>query len=170
MKIIGGKNSGLSILTNKRLPYRPIQSRIRKSVFDILSPFEYKKVLDLYSGSGIFGFESMSRGAERITFIDKSLPVIKLLKKNIEKLNNGQYQVIRKDVELFLGSDNNKYDLIFADPPYGSVDYKILFSMCIEKLSKIGKFVLEMDNNHMTFEGSNKKIYGDTQIIFYPKI
>ena len=59
MKILSGDYKGLSIITKKRTNYRPTQSRIRKSIFDILKPFSYLNVLDLFSGTGIIGFENI---------------------------------------------------------------------------------------------------------------
>ena len=73
MKILSGDYKGLSIITKKRTNYRPTQSRIRKSIFDILKPFSYLNVLDLFSGTGIIGFEAASRGAESVTFIDNDI-------------------------------------------------------------------------------------------------
>ena len=72
MRILGGQYKGLNIDTSKITSYRPTQARVRKSIFDILTPFTYSNVLDLYSGSGILGFESASRGADQ-------LPLLKLI-------------------------------------------------------------------------------------------
>ena len=58
MKILGGQYKGLNIDTSKITSYRPTQARVRKSIYDILTPFTYSNILDLYSGSGILGFES----------------------------------------------------------------------------------------------------------------
>ena len=66
MKILGGQYKGLNIDTSKITSYRPTKARVRKSIFDILTPFTYSNILDLYSGSGILGFESASRVAESI--------------------------------------------------------------------------------------------------------
>ena len=63
MKIMAGNFKGQTIITSQKLNYRPMKSIVRKSIFDKLVPFQYNSVLDMFSGTGIFGFESASRGA-----------------------------------------------------------------------------------------------------------
>ena len=169
MKILGGRYKGLSIDTSKKLSYRPTQTSIRKSVFDILRPFGYSKVLDLYSGSGILGFESASRGAEIITFIENNPSAIKMLIRNKTKFEASTFFIIKKKVDVFLQNIKGRYDLIFADPPYDGIDYELLMNRCIEKLAKNGKLIVEMRNNSFSFHGSIEKKYGDTKILIYNK-
>ena len=169
MRILGGQYKGINIDTSKIISYRPTQTRVRKSIFDILTPFSYYNVLDLYSGSGILGFESASRGAESITFVEIDYKAINLLNKNKNKFVDKTFHVIRKRSIAYLDNINENYDLIFADPPYGNINYMDLMNVCIEKLSKNGKLVLEMRNNNFSFEGSSAKQYGDTKIIFFTK-
>ena len=165
MKIIGGRYKGLTIDTSKNILYRPTQTRIRKSIFDILAPFRYSRVLDLYSGSGILSFESASRGAESITFVDNNSASIKMLKRNKTKFDSPEIFVIRKKVFSYLKGLNDNYDLIFADPPYDKLDYSLLINMCIEKLSINGKLIVEMSNNKFSFKDSIERKYGDTKIV-----
>ena len=167
MKILGGRYKGLTIDTSKNILYRPTQTRIRKSIFDILAPFTYSRVLDLYSGSGILGFESASRGAESITFVDNNSASIKMLNRNKTKFDSPEFFVIRKKVFSYLKGLNDNYDLIFADPPYDKLDYSLLINMCIEKLSKNGKLIVEMSNNKFSFKESIERKYGDTKIVIY---
>ena len=96
MKILGGQYKGLNIDTSKITSYRPTQARVRKSIFDILTPFTYSNVLDLYSGSGILGFESASRGAESITFVEIDHKAINLLIKNKNKFSNHIFHIVKK--------------------------------------------------------------------------
>ena len=69
MRILAGRYKGRSIKTISSSSYRPTQSRIRKSLFDILGPLDGISFLDLYAGSGIIGFEAASRGAIDVTFV-----------------------------------------------------------------------------------------------------
>ena len=170
MKILSGRYKGLSIVTSKNISYRPTQTRIRKSIFDILRPFKYLKVLDLYSGSGILGFESASRGAESITFVENNSFAVQMLIKNKNNFKNSNILIARKKVEVFLKNNKQSYDLIFADPPYDIVDYNILMNRCIKILSKNGKLIVEMRNDCFFFNGSIDKKYGDTKILIYNKI
>ena len=170
MKILSGTYKGIRIETTKNASYRPTKSRVRKSIFDILSPFHYANILDLYSGSGILGFESASRGATSVTFVENNFKNIKLLTHNKVKFNDIDFSVIKNNVETFLKKSEKKFDLIFADPPYGKVDYEWLFNSCKEKISKSGKLVVEMNNNNFTYNNCVEKIYGETKVMFYNKI
>ena len=169
MRIIGGQYKGLNIDTSKITSYRPTQARVRKSIFDILTPFTYSNVLDLYSGSGILGFESASRGAKSITFVEIDHKAINLLNKNKNKFVDNIFHIVKKRSIPYLKNIDENYDLIFADPPYGNEDYLDLMNICIEKLAKNGKLVLEMRNNDFSFEESIIKYYGDTKLILYTK-
>ena len=170
MKILGGRYKGLNIDTSKKISYRPTQTRIRKSIFDILRPFVYLRVLDLYSGSGILGFESASRGADSITFIESQSAVVKMLIRNKNKFESSNFSINRKKVDVFLDNIKESYDLIFADPPYDGIDYDLLMNRCIEKLAKNGKLIVEMRNSSFSFNGSIEKKYGDTKILIYENI
>jgi N6-adenine-specific methylase len=99
VKILSGTYKGIRIETTKSASYRPTKSRVRKSIFDILSPFHYSNILDLYSGSGILGFESASRGAESVTFVENNFKNIKLLTHNKIKFNQTDFSVIKSNVE-----------------------------------------------------------------------
>ena len=87
MKILSGTYKGIRIETTKSASYRPTKSRVRKSIFDILSPFHYSNILDLYSGSGILGFESASRGAASVTFVENNFKNINSILQVAVKLN-----------------------------------------------------------------------------------
>tara|TARA_B100001564_G_C20620871_1_gene662289 strand:+ start:664 stop:1176 length:513 start_codon:yes stop_codon:yes gene_type:complete len=170
MKILGGIYRGIKIDTAKHVSYRPTKSRVRKSIFDVISPFNFTSVLDLFSGTGILGFESISRGASSITFVEKDAKGIKLLHKNKEKFNDVQINIIKNKVELFLKGTNDSYDLIFADPPYDMIDYNWLFNSCIERLSKNGKLIVEMKKNKFIYDNCIEKVYGDTKVLLYKNL
>jgi len=169
MRILGGEYKGLNIDTSKITSYRPTQARVRKSIFDILTPFTYSNVLDLYSGSGILGFESASRGAESITFVEIDYKAINLLNKNKNKFIDKTFHIVKKRSIAYLNNINEYYDLIFADPPYSNEDYFELMNICIEKLAKNGKLIVEMRNNDFSFSEAIIKYYGNTKLILYTK-
>ena len=170
MKILGGTYKGIRIETKKDASYRPTKSRTRKSLFDMISPFNFSNVLDLYSGSGILGFECISRGASSITFIENNSQNVKLLFKNKTKFENAEILILKKNVESFFKQSKEFYDLIFADPPYGKIDYTWLFDSCIEKLSKNGKLIVEMNNNNFSYKNCIEKVYGDTKVLLFTKL
>ena len=169
MKILSGVYRGIKIDTAKDVSYRPTKSRVRKSIFDIINPFDFSSVLDLFSGTGILGFESISRGASSITFVEKDAKSIRLLHRNSEKFEGVPINIIKNKVELFLKKTNDSYDLIFADPPYDEIDYDWLFNSCIKKLSKNGKLVVEMKKNNFIYDNCIEKVYGETKVLLYSK-
>ncbi|HBR86278.1 MAG TPA: 16S rRNA (guanine(966)-N(2))-methyltransferase RsmD, partial [Candidatus Marinimicrobia bacterium] len=110
MRILSGRFKGHSIKTVSSTSYRPTQSRIRKSLFDILGPLDGLSFLDLYSGSGIIGFEAASRGAADITFVENDYTSFRLLNENAEKFDKNIFSFIKKNVLIFLNT-RNKYDI-----------------------------------------------------------
>ena len=105
MRIIGGNLRGKKILTPTDKSTRPLKDVVRESIFNIIehSKNEYvelsnSKVLDLFSGTGSFGIECLSRGAKKVIFFENYINSIKILKKNLDLLNlNKQSNIIEKD-------------------------------------------------------------------------
>ena len=128
MRIIGGNLRGKKILNPTDKSTRPLKDMVRESIFNIIehSKNEYvelnnAKVLDLFSGTGSFGIECLSRGAKKVIFFENYKNSIKILKKNLDLLNlNKQSNIIEKDAYNITQSQNNllKFDLIFLDPPF----------------------------------------------------
>tara|TARA_B100001758_G_scaffold240603_1_gene246380 strand:- start:589 stop:1098 length:510 start_codon:yes stop_codon:yes gene_type:complete len=169
MNILAGKFKGRNIKTSFKLPYRPTKSRVRKSIFDSLNPFSYASALDLFSGSGIFGFEAASRGADSVTFVERHHTTFSLIKENAELLSGPNYYFYKKDVFSFLNGQES-YDLIFADPPYDEYDLKSLSQTALEHLNKKGKFILECDKRQVAFLNASVKDYGKTRILYWEKV
>ena len=164
MRILSGRFKGQRIITKKNLSYRPTKSIVRKSIFDLLNPFDFSVVLDLFSGSGILGFESASRGADNVVFVEKNLKTMGLIRKNSNNKNHTtDFSYYRGDAFDFLKSCEN-FDLILADPPYENDYLENLIDSCLNKLNKKGKFVLETAANR-TFGATVKQVkFGDSQI------
>lgn len=133
VRIIGGKWRSRKLRFPVVQGLRPSTDRIRETVFNWLTPYiEGVNVLDLYAGSGAFGFEAVSRGANSAVFIDKSKEVVEYLQKQIElfKADNciAYASQIPFEMNLFTRlwpqffSENNLtppvFDLIFIDPPF----------------------------------------------------
>lgn len=124
MHIIAGIFKGHPLLAPKGQATRPTSSRLRESLFNICQQeIEDARFLDLFAGSGAMGLEALSRGAKSATFIDSSRESIACIKKNIECLG------VKKNIEIFQGDVfmhldrliGQKYDLIYADPPYDAL-------------------------------------------------
>jgi len=164
MNIISGIFKSIKIKTSKNLSYRPTKSLVRKSIFDSLSLFDFNSVCDLFSGSGIIGFESASRGAEFVTFVDSDFKAIKLIQENAKSLEGPNYSYFQKDVFSFIKTCNS-FDLIYADPPYGKYDTVRLVNQVFKHLNKQGKLFLECDRNQTPFLDSVVRDYGHTRIL-----
>lgn len=128
MKIIGGQFKGRNFFMPAGI--RPTQNVVRKAVFDIvgqdLAGFDF---LELFTGSGAMGLEAFSRGAQRVTFVEKDQACVDILMKNLGLLGLEGYEdrgsrirLIQNDSFLALkrlGQNGEKFDIVFADPPYG---------------------------------------------------
>ena len=127
MRIIAGRLKGKSLMFLKSLNTRPLKDSVKENIFNIISHSKLidvilnnSKILDLYSGVGSFGLEALSRGAKKVTFIEKDKNAVKVLKKNISNL------AVENDTELFCDEANNvlesrkidKFDILFLDPPF----------------------------------------------------
>ena len=164
MNILAGQFGGRRIKTVSKLPYRPIKSRVRKSIFDSLMPFRFSMVLDLFSGSGILGFEAVSRGAQSVTFVEKHGPTLRLIKQNAAALAGPSYTFKNCGAVSFLRRSGS-FDLIFADPPYGTDDLESLAETILEHLNKKGKFILECEKDQAPFLDAVATDYGKTRIL-----
>ena len=137
MRIISGNFKGKKILLPKDKLTRPLKDLTKESIFNILKhskllnvELESSNILDLFSGVGSFGLECLSRGAKNVTFLESYTDVLSVLKKNIDNLNQqNQTKVIEKDIfsENTLKLLNDKFDIIFMDPPYK--EKKLSFSI-----------------------------------------
>ena len=136
MRIIAGKYKGIKLYAPINKKTRPLKDMVRESIFNFLIhsnkiSFELTRsnILDLYSGTGSFGLECLSRESNKVFFVEKEKEAINILKKNIEKLkvekktaifHNFVLDVIKKRRENFLS--NIMFDLIFFDPPFKDVN------------------------------------------------
>ncbi|MFA6434793.1 MAG: 16S rRNA (guanine(966)-N(2))-methyltransferase RsmD [Elusimicrobiales bacterium] len=126
MRIIAGSMRGRFIASvPKTRNVKPISSRIRQSVFDILRPYlPGAAFLDLYGGVGTVGLEALSRGAASVVFVEKAGLCVKVIEKNVESLGfKEQARVLRADVLSGLKwlehyANYTGYDIIFLSPPY----------------------------------------------------
>ena len=168
MDILAGEFGGRRIKTVSKLHYRPTKSRVRKSIFDSLMPFHFSTVLDLFSGSGILGFESASRGARSVTFVEKHGPTLRLIKHNAASLLGPGYTFIHCSAESFLRRSGS-FDLIFSDPPYGMANIESLSETILEHLNKNGKFILECKKDQAPFLDAVATDYGQTRILSWKK-
>ena len=121
MRIISGKNRGRHIVAPDNLPVRPTTDLGKESLFNILNNYFYfdrVKVLDLFSGTGNLTYEFASRGALSVIAVDADQRCTNFIKRTVEKLDYHNVAVVRQDAFLYTERCRQKFDIIFADPPY----------------------------------------------------
>ncbi|MCL2424776.1 MAG: 16S rRNA (guanine(966)-N(2))-methyltransferase RsmD [Oscillospiraceae bacterium] len=119
MRVISGSVRGRKLKEPVGFKIRPTSDKVKESVFNIIQfDIEGRNVLDLFAGSGQYGIEALSRGAKTVTFVDSASDAIKLVRENVKICDFSEVAIIHgRDALRYLESDE-KYDLIFVDPPY----------------------------------------------------
>jgi 16S rRNA (guanine966-N2)-methyltransferase len=120
VRIIAGTHRGHTIYAPRGRATRPTSDRVRENVFNFLGPVDGATVLDLYAGSGALGLEALSRGAERVVFVESDREAVRAIERNLDKLQLSG-TVLRQDVATALAAETGagrKYDLVLVDPPY----------------------------------------------------
>ena len=129
MRIIGGIYRGKKITLPEDKKTRPLKDIVKESIFNLIEhsnkfKIEIKNslVLDLFAGSGSCGLECISRGAKKVVFIENYSKILNILKRNINSINaTKNTNIIEKNCFDYLLENNqfqNKFNLIFLDPPY----------------------------------------------------
>ena len=119
MRIITGAAKGRRLRAPDTDRTRPATDRVREAVFSAIGPWiEGAVVLDLYAGSGSYGLEALSRGAEAATFVEVGDAALAALRANVEAVGLGG-AVVASDVDSFLARPGDRiYHLVFIDPPW----------------------------------------------------
>ena len=141
MRIIAGTFRSRTLTAPPGMDTRPTSDRLRETLFNVLAPrIENAAFLDLYAGSGAVGLEAISRGASRVTFVERAPAALKILNANLERLGiSSGARVHTKSVSAFLKSaslpdrksadpksaapesanpKSERHDVVFLDPPY----------------------------------------------------
>src|SRR6188768_4529521 len=126
MRIVGGRLRGRALAAPKSQAIRPTADRLRESLFNILThaygdPVTGARVLDLFAGTGVLGFEALSRGAAFALFVDDGAEGRALLRQNVEALGLAAVsKIFRRDAtKLGPAHPVEPFSLAFLDPPYG---------------------------------------------------
>lgn len=119
VRITGGEYRGQKIATPGDGTH-PMGERERLALFNMLtSQIAGASVLDLYAGGGTLGLEAISRGAEKVIFVEKNHKAASILRENIAKLGADELcTVVTEDVRTYISTTNQEFDIVFADPPY----------------------------------------------------
>ena len=184
MRIISGKLKGYSLYNTKDKTTRPLRDIARESIFNVLGHsnkilfrLEESNILDLYSGTGSFGLECISRNAKSVYFVENEKSAIEILKKNIEKLKvKDKTRIFFEDVINLIEKKKYfkiKFDLIFCDPPFKFENIEKLIEIISKNnlLNKDGVIILHREKNSKEklpsyFQIIEERIYGISKIIF----
>ena len=183
MSIISGTSKGKKLYEPKDLYTRPLKDLTKESIFNIITHsnkfnvrLQGANILDLFSGTGSFGLECLSRASRHVTFVENYKKILPILKKNITELN---YEKNSKIVEMDINDRldfkvfQNKFDIIFLDPP--SKDKKLLeilknifqYDLLKDKgVIIIHRHKKEVDEFPIEFKIVEEKSYGISKVIF----
>jgi 16S rRNA (guanine966-N2)-methyltransferase len=176
MRIIGGKFGGRKFHPPAKLPNtRPTTDIAKEGLFNTLQhmvDFEDAKTLDLFGGTGSISYELASRGAVDLTLVERDRVPFGFIKKTMQELGVEGVNLIYGDVFKFLSSCNEKYDFIFAGPPYALQEIDDLPRIVCDRrlIAEDGVFVLEHTprNNYEDHPHLIKvKSYGTTVFSFF---
>lgn len=176
MRIISGTLGGRRISPPSKMPFtRPTTDIAKEGLFNILQnkiDFENIVTLDLFGGTGCISYELASRGANDLTIVEKDAVMFNFIKKNIEDFKIENTKLLKMDVFNYLKTCTDKFDFIFAGPPYalGTIDNLPKIICKNNLIKKDGYFVLEHTprNDYTKFDGFDfVRNYGTTLFSFF---
>ncbi|MCC6347142.1 MAG: 16S rRNA (guanine(966)-N(2))-methyltransferase RsmD [Nitrospirales bacterium] len=187
MRISGGSAKGRKIGFRKAFlrkgedaALRPTSAKVREALFNILAARIGGAVfLDLYAGTGAVGMEALSRGAEQALFVESSSLRVNLIKDLIERFGfGGRASVVKEDATLFLKRSEDRFDIIFVDPPYESGELETALPLIAgrELLQEGGAIVVEHPSRRVPpsdvgiLERVKTYRYGDTSLSLYRRL
>ena len=181
MRIISGNFKGKKLFLPKDKNTRPLKDIVKESIFNLIQHskkislnIENSLVLDLFSGTGSFGIECLSRGSKKVTFFENYDEAIKVLEKNLNSLKNVEnYEIYKQNFFSLEKYFNFKFDLIFAHPPSTQKKITEIIEKILEKklLSQDGILIIhrhKKDNINITkkLKIIEDRTYGISRILF----
>lgn len=175
MRIIGGKYKGKSFFPPKNLKARPTTDFAKEGLFNVLNHsfnFENTDILDLFSGTGNISYEFCSRNCRSLIAIESLKSNARFIEKNLTALNFSQAKIYNMDVFKFLNSCKQKFDIIFADPPFDSLDLERIYNDVFNNnlLSDTSYLIIEHSVEHDFSKHKHfymKKKYGKVNFSFF---
>lgn len=175
MRIIGGTHKGKIIRLPATYNARPTTDFAREGLFNVLSneyEFEDLKVLDLFGGTGAVSFEFASRGASKVYCVEMARENASFIKTEADRLGLHNVVMVRDNVFDFLPICREKFDIVFADPPYALEGLETLpdrvFAQGIVYPERY--FILEHGDSHSFCSHPffvKEKVYGRVHFSFF---
>lgn len=178
MRIIAGSARGRRLRAPDTLGTRPATDRVREAVFSSIGSWvENADVADLYAGSGSFGLEALSRGADSAVFVENGRKALQALRANIDSTGLGG-EVIDAPVERFLETCSARFHLVFMDPPWDQPTGEMEGQMQALDRLLLPDAEVVVSRRHSdpvpihpeTWRVAAEKRYGDTRILRYEKV
>ena len=183
MRIISGSLKGRRLVTPRQVSLRPTSDRVKESMFNILGiDISEKGVLDLFAGTGNLGIEALSRGARRVTFVEKNREACRLIERNLLACQmKERSEILLREVDRalrLLKAKEECFDLIFMDPPYEKgLIQKTMETLCAERIYHADSILLVEHNRRESLpdlSGSwsllRQRKIGDTVLSFLTPI
>nr|WP_255420069.1 MULTISPECIES: 16S rRNA (guanine(966)-N(2))-methyltransferase RsmD [Anaerotruncus] len=175
MRVITGTARGTRLQAPEGLTTRPTSDMAKEAIFSILHfEVEQAMVLDLFAGSGQLGIEALSRGAKSCIFVDTSRAAQEVIRRNLAAAKlAAQARVAAMDVNAFLQSAAERFDIAFLDPPYGQKLIDAVLPRLAEKMNETGIIVCETERNEELPESAGEFLvyktyrYGKAKITTY---
>lgn len=176
MRIIAGKYKRTPLLTIDSLSTRPTKDMVKEALFSSIYIDEETFFLDLFSGSGAIGIEALSRGCKKAVFNDLNKEACKIIKQNLNKINESS-DIYNLDYVNLLNNLHEQFDYVYIDPPYAFNEYENIFKLLVENhllkedariIVEVKKDVVLNDSIENYFLYKEKK-YGITKLLYYRK-
>ena len=179
LSVIGGKVKGFNLLSVPGEGTRPIMSKVKAAIFNIVSPYILGSTwLDLFAGTGSVGIEALSRGAAFARFVDNNKGAIKTINANLDHTGLAdQAEVWQKNALSALdGAADRKFDFVYVAPP----QFKNIWSKTLQVIDQNPDWLLDdswiivqidkVEYEEQTLENLklfDRRTYGSTELIFY---
>lgn len=174
MRVISGLKRGTNLYSPVTDKTRPTTDRVRENIFNLIRfDLPDSNVLDLFAGSGAMGIEALSQGAKKCVFVDSDKEAFNIIKKNIDKTNfSDKSELLRMPFDAFLIRCEEKFDIIFLDPPYHKGLIYEAMNLIVKKNLFMDDciFVCESDSTEEIlvpegFSVLKEKIYGRVKVM-----
>jgi len=180
LRIISGELKGRYVATADDIAFRPTQERVREAVANIVGKrVRGVSAADFCAGSGVFGFEMISRGAVSVDFVEVDKLAAVKIADNARALGvEDRAGIVREDVRKIAADGVKRYDIIFYDPPYGFAELEELVPSLLNLLTDSGLLIYErrrLRHEKKAADTGGKKnivdarMYSDTVVEFYAR-
>ena len=166
---MAGKFAGRTLTSPQDQRVRPTAEHVRVGMLDLLAAdLPNARVLDLFAGTGALGLEAISRGAHRADFVEFRPDSLHALRANVALLRlRERTRIFKRDALPFVAAlPRDSYDVVFADPPYGSR----MLDRVIEtwRASQFGRVLaVEHSRDHLLPAGARSRTFDETVVTLY---